>query len=396
MQLEFKCENFLKMKLNRFVFSDNAREWRLEETNFNRLTLLVGASGVGKTQILKAIHSLKEISKGESINGIKWFIDFNIGINDRYLWEGEFEKLEINPFMGDDDDDYENVRNKPKLLFEKIILNGNTLAERTDDRIIFQGKETIKLSREKSLVNHLKEETISNILSEMNRIHMTDHSSSQQKALRLNFFDEMKLAKKYDSLKKIQDSDIDIRGKLFLVYKNDKETFNRIKERFIDIFPQVEDIKVAPLDLVDKKAMPEIIKDYPFIQIKEKGVEKWVQQNRISSGMFRSLIQILELYLSPEGTVFLIDEFENSLGINCIDELTADILQSKRQLQFILTSHHPYIINSINFNNWKLVTRNASVVKTHDITKFNFGKSKHDAFMQLLQLDEYQTGSEGI
>jgi len=112
--------------------------------------------------------------------------------------------------------------------------------------------------------------------------------------------------------------------------------------------------------------------------------------------MFRSLIHIGELYLSPEGTVFLIDEFENSLGINCIDELTADILQSKRQLQFILTSHHPYIINSINFSNWKLVTRNASVVKTHDITKFNFGKSKHDAFMQLLQLDEYQTGSENL
>lgn len=142
--------------------------------------------------------------------------------------------------------------------------------------------------------------------------------------------------------------------------------------------------------------MPSIFKDYPFIQIKEKGVGKWVQQSRISSGMFRSLIHIGELYLSPEGTVFLIDEFENSLGINCIDELTADILQSKRQLQFILTSHHPYIINSINFNNWKLVTRNASVVKTHDLNKFNLGKSKHDAFMQLLQLEEYQTGSEKI
>jgi len=383
------------MKLNKFVFEDKAREWRLENSNFNRLTLLVGASGVGKTQILKAIHALKEVSKGESINGIKWYADFSIGIMDFYTWEGEFEKLDTNPFVAEDEED-EGIKNKPKLLYEKITLNGNTIAERTHDRIIFQGKETIKLSREKSLVNHLKEESeVSGILSEMAKIHMTDHSSSQQEAIRINFFDANKLAKKFNSLKKIQESEIDIRGKLFLIYKNDEKTFNLIKARFIDIFPQVEDIKVAPLDL-DKEEMPAIFKDYPFIQIKEKGVERWVRQNNISSGMFRSLIHIGELYLSPEGTVFLIDEFENSLGINCIDELTADILQSKRQLQFILTSHHPYIINSINFSNWKLVTRNASVVKTHDITKFNFGKSKHDAFMQLLQLDEYQTGSENL
>ena len=383
------------MKLNKFIFEDKAREWRLEETNFNRLTLLVGASGVGKTQILKAIHSLKEIALGESINGVKWFVDFNIGSENHYTWEGEFEKLDINPFVGDEDEE-ESVKNKPKLLSEKILFNKNVIAERNADKILFQGKETIKLSREKSLVNHLKEENeMSSIISEMKRIHMTDHSSSRQEAFRINFFDANKLAKKYNTLKKIQDSDIDIRGKLFLVYKNDKKTFSQIKERFIDIFPQVEDVKVAPIDL-DKEEMPSIFKDYPFIQIKERGVNKWVQQSRISSGMFRSLIHIGELYLSPEGTVFLIDEFENSLGINCIDELTADILQSKRQLQFILTSHHPYIINSINFNNWKLVTRNASVVKTHDLTKFNLGKSKHEAFMQLLQLEEYQTGSEQV
>jgi AAA15 family ATPase/GTPase len=112
--------------------------------------------------------------------------------------------------------------------------------------------------------------------------------------------------------------------------------------------------------------------------------------------MFRSLLHISELYLCSEGTVFLIDEFENSLGINCINEITTDILKSRRQLQFILTSHHPYIINSISYLNWKLVTRTAGIIKTHDVEKFNIGRSKHDAFMQLIQLDEYQTGTEQL
>lgn len=140
--------------------------------------------------------------------------------------------------------------------------------------------------------------------------------------------------------------------------------------------------------------MPDLLKDYPFIQIKEKGVKHWISQNRISSGMFRTLMQLSELYLCSEGTVFLIDEFENSLGINCINEITNDILASKRKLQFVLTSHHPYIIDAIGYNNWKLVTRNAGVIKTHNIDKFNIGKSKHSAFMQLIQLEEYQTGQE--
>ena len=48
--------------------------------------------------------------------------------------------------------------------------------------------------------------------------------------------------------------------------------------------------------------------------------------------------------LWPDGSVILIDEFENSLGVNCLDEITEDVVKESRRLQFILTSHHPYII----------------------------------------------------
>jgi AAA15 family ATPase/GTPase len=62
--------------------------------------------------------------------------------------------------------------------------------------------------------------------------------------------------------------------------------------------------------------------------------------------MFKTLMYIAEIYLSPEGAVVLIDEFENSLGSNCIDAVT-DILTERQDLQFIITSHHPYIIKLI-------------------------------------------------
>jgi predicted ATPase len=381
------------MKILSFKFQDQALEWKLEETSFNKLTLLVGASGVGKTQILKAVHALKEIAEGNSLNGVEWSVVFEVEKGQIFSWTGAFETQKITIF---EEEEEAVKRNQSNLIHERISLNGKVIAERKKEKIFFLDKATIKLSPQESLMSLLKEEdAIKEASIALKKIHFSDQSDSLKEPFKIRLFNANKLARKYDSLKKIQEADEDIRVKLFLIYRNDKKVFNLIKDRFRDIFPQIEDIKVAPLDIEDED-VPSIFKDYPFIQIKEAGVKKWVGQERISSGMFRTLIHVSELYLCSEGTVFLIDEFENSLGINCINEITDDILKSRRQLQFILTSHHPYIINNIHFNNWKVVTRNAGVVKTHTGAEYNLGASKHDAFMQLLQLEEYQTGAEQL
>lgn len=114
----------------------------------------------------------------------------------------------------------------------------------------------------------------------------------------------------------------------------------------------------------------------------------------ISSGMLKSLLQVAELYLCEDGAVILIDEFENSLGVNCMDELTEDLVASERDVQFIITSHHPYIINNIPYRNWKIVTRKAGTVVVKNASDYKIGQSKHDAFIQLLQLDEFTEGVE--
>ncbi len=386
------------MKISKFQFEDKSLEWRLEELLLNKITLLVGASGVGKTQILRALMGLKQITNGSSINGIAWLIEFETLDKKKYIWEGEFENKGVSILIEDDNEDKEDKKNKAKVIFEKLYLNGKLIVERTHEKIFFNGLQTIKLSQQESILSLLKEEElVKPAHDELKKLHFADHSNSAVagRGFSFSFLNASTLTKKYKTLQKIQESDLETPLKLFFLSKVEKETFELIKQRFVDIFPQVEDIKIAPLETKDKE-MPDILKDYPFIQIKEKNVKHWINQSRISSGMYRTLLQLSELYLCAEGTIFLIDEFENSLGINCINEITNDILSSRRQLQFILTSHHPYIIDAINFENWKLVTRNAGIIKTHNISKFNIGKSKHSAFMQLLQLDEYQTGQEQI
>lgn len=381
------------MKISNLTYQDKALKWSLESADFNNLTLLVGASGVGKTQILKSIMRLKSIANGKSISGIKWDIRFQTLSDKKFEWEGEFENKGDIDFSDDEDDDIK--RNKPSIISESLILNGNEIVKRNQDSIIFNGAETVKLPNQQSVIYLLKEEDlIKPAFAGFEKIIYSDQTDSTREAFRIKFYDTQKLLKSNKTLKSIQESKEDIRIKLFLAYKNTPKIFNIIKQRYIDIFPQVEDVKVEPLDYEDDDDLLFFFKEYPFIQIKEIGVDKWIKQENISSGMFRSLIHISEIYLCSEGSVFLIDEFENSLGINCINELTNDILSSKRQIQFILTSHHPYIINNIGYSNWKLVTRTKGVVSTHSPEKYNIGNSKHDAFMQLIQLDQYQTGLE--
>lgn len=385
------------MNIIEFKFENKSLDWKLDGLILRRLTLLVGASGVGKTQILRAILGLKDIANGKSLNGIAWYVEFTTIDEMHYIWEGEFENKGISVFIDEDEDEENEINNSnPKIIREKLSLNKKVIVNRTPEKILFNGKPTLKLPQQKSIINTLKEEDkIKPAFEGLRKILLSDQSDSvnASRGFSFSFLNANKLQKKYNTLKKIQESDLETSLKLFFVSKVDKKTFSLIRDRFIDIFPQIEDLKVAPLETREKE-MPDFLKDYPFIQIKEKNVKHWISQNRISSGMFRTLIQLSELYLSSDGTIFLIDEFENSLGINCINELTSDILICKRKLQFIVTSHHPYIIDAVPFSHWKLVTRKTGVVKTHDMNHYNFGKSKHSAFMQLLQLEEYQTGIE--
>ncbi|HKC69360.1 MAG TPA: AAA family ATPase, partial [Bacteroidia bacterium] len=172
-------------------------------------------------------------------------------------------------------------------------------------------------------------------------------------------------------------------------YDVSKDTFKEIKSRFTEVFPQIEDIKIEPLRDNDFSTF---IFEATVIQIKEKGVKKWIPHNRMSSGMLRTLLHIAEMYLWNEGTVILIDEFENSLGLNCIDVLTEDLIHDNNNVQFIATSHHPYIINKIPYDYWKIVTRKGSLIKIYDAKDSDMGKSHHDKFLSLINHPLYKQG----
>lgn len=94
----------------------------------------------------------------------------------------------------------------------------------------------------------------------------------------------------------------------------------------------------------------------------------------------------------------LIDELEASFGVNCLPAATDLLLSRAPDIQFIVTSHHPYIIDRIPSRYWKIVTRRGSHVRVLDATTIpalTQGKSHLDNFSRLINLPEYEHGIQG-
>ena len=369
------------MKIISLRIKNNFLGWDFDEIDFSsNLTLLVGVSGAGKTQILRAMLNLKDIANGEAINGFEWKIKFCTINGSEFIWEGRFNTLEYET-----DEIIFFEKEPPSLLYEKLTSKNDILIERSQEKIKFKNQEMPKLSSHQSMIYILNEESlIKEAYNDLNKIEDSDYTIKNQMLNRLLLNEPLQsLQEKYKTLEDIVNSSENIYVKLHLVYAKKLDVFNKIKSIFIDNFNQVEDMKIEILH--DTYAQIDIF-SYPSIFIKEKSVTKWIKDNRMSSGMLKTFIHISKIYLSSPGTVILIDEFENSLGINCIDILTDDLIHENKNLQFIATSHHPYIINNIPYEYWKIVTRNGGHISIRDASDYHLGKSKQEAFLQLTKI----------
>ncbi|MCI0662448.1 MAG: ATP-binding protein, partial [Acidobacteria bacterium] len=154
----------------------------------------------------------------------------------------------------------------------------------------------------------------------------------------------------------------------------------------------VTDVKIGKVE----ELLPHSIADntqfsgYLILGIREKGISDWILGHLISDGMLRTLIHLYELEMLPSDSVVMVDGFEDGLGVNCLSAVT-DLFLRHTDKQFILTSHHPYVINKIPWRYWKLVTREGAEVTVKDATSVPAlsEASSLDRFTRLLNLEEY-------
>lgn len=371
------------MKLKKLFFKNHITGWCLKEVNFGPLTLLVGASGVGKTQTLKAISQLSRIAAGYSMNGCEWRVEFEeSGL--QYVWAGQFGVSNDTP------DSIDGEEPRHTIVKESLVVGADEteIFTRDAEELQYHGIPTVKLDPTKSAVELLKEQPdITPVRNGFKKINWLKMETSGYMFFSSKMFDHTEPSRTFEDIKlRKQRRPID---NLFLIMRYAPDVFADIKETFTDIFPLVEDIDY------DIRAIRTISEEKvrPVLKIKEKDVDTWIQYPNISAGMYRTLSQIVALKLADDGDVILIDEFENGLGINCIDKLAEMAQDPDVNVQIIMTSHHPYIINSIPFRAWRIVSRSGSDVTVNTADELRIGKSsKHDAFMQLIQTTAYRTG----
>jgi hypothetical protein len=381
------------MRIEKLYYRNHVTGWELAPMEFGDVNLLVGVSGVGKTKILEAILALKEIIFGidwqkQFLNGVEWDITFYTAPDWKYRWSGKSYNINYNEYTIDEFGEriYSSRGNLPQLEVEEIYLNGACIAHRKNGIIEFESKVMPKLSPSESLINIFQaEDKIAPIINGL-RLVVVSQTQNPERWTDSSIFRESNDPSLYD-IEKLNYTLVD---RLGLLWINKRETFDRIKSNFIEIFPQVEDLEIS----IEQIKFEVSVTTRPIfsLKLKEKSVDRWITQWNLSMGMLKTLAHIVEIYLLPEGSILLIDEFENSLGVNCIDVVT-ELLNDRKDIQFVITSHHPYIINKIPMQYWKIITRKGSVVTATNATDYEeLSGSRHKVFTQLINLPDYTEG----
>jgi energy-coupling factor transporter ATP-binding protein EcfA2 len=363
----------------RYRDNDEGKGWDISNISFTKNNLFVGVSGSGKSRMLNSLMNIGTFISQNIFRDGLWEIEFKIN-GSTYKW-----------FLHSIAKNGEQI-----ILSEKLLLcvNGaedQFIFNRDKDNFEFNGSKLPKLPKNSTGIYLLREEdAVKPVYDGFGRI------------LRRNFFgadlvEACAIANVPPELldKKFYKNSIGnlgfsaINPRLHLLQLHEKDSFDTIVEEYKSIFPSIQNIT-----FVDGSKLAGNSGLYPVLALKEKGIDHPIMLHDLSSGMQKVLLIITDIITLPNHSIYIIDEYENSLGVNAINFLPEFIVSYGKDSQFITTSHHPYLINNIPISDWKIFSRLGSTVsvKGGDKLKEKYSKSKQDSFIQLMN-DPAYTGS---
>lgn len=376
--------------IHSFAYEDLDSGWKLEEVSFGPLNLLVGPSGTGKTRILEALLRVRQMALHgtHGLPSARWRLVVEVD-GAPIVWEAATRVGDLWVFRGFD---VPPKRRLPWFVAERIERDGQQLVDRTKGDFSFKQQSfPARLEQSLSAVQLLGSDDAISPLHEALHLWRSLESVGSLEALetvRGAESSRQQLGADLDSLRR--DNSLSPFLKLYVLQEDHPKLFARIVEDFVEVFPTIQDLRLASYadlgrpDLADSLALG----------LREEGVDGWVPHTALSSGMAKTLTFLIETVLAPKGTVLLIDELDNSLGINCLPEVAGRMLEGLDRIQYIATSHHPRVIHEIPFERWKLVTRRGSNVRVLDAGNIAVLKSASplERFTELLNLPEYAEG----
>ncbi len=371
------------MKIVEYKYSDGPNGgWNYSKIALGNINLFVGESGSGKTKLLNTIFNIGSfiISSQPGTRGV-WEFEFDIeGV--RYSWHymnsngNKIEKEIITQGIGND---------------KKIIV------DRTADKFLFHTTPLPKLSSQVSAICLLKEEP------EIEKLF-----NGFGKIMRRNFFsNELEKAAEYGNipaeiLSKITNTKdikllaqiMPLSSRLYILNRVFPDKYNQICNYFKSIFKTIQTCELPNFSTVYPEISDGLPHTIPVFAVREKGVKNLIGLNELWSGMQKVLLLLTDIMTLSGEDIYLLDEYENSLGINAINFFPDFLIQHGGNNQFIITTHHPYLINNMPIKDWYVFHRSGSDVAIMHGKELEsrYGTSKQKAFVQLINDPFYSQG----
>jgi len=349
-----------------------------------KVNLFVGASGSGKTRFLNTLFNFGSfLTTGQRFRRGHWKIELQAS---GYTYFLEYKGQEPG----------ETEQSIVRELITATDKSGKKeiLVDRNQGKFIFCNTRLPKLPASKPSVYLLKEEPkIAPLFRSFSRILRRSFDTDTITQARLlqpvtkNTINEFRTDKSLDQLLAKQ---FPLSATLYVLRKNFPTKFKLIAQYYQSIFQTIEAVQISNITAPRLDKTGEI----PAIAIKQKGVRKLIEISQLSSGMVKVLLILTDVITMPNGSVYMIDEYENSLGINAIDFFPGFLSQHGNDNQFIITTHHPYLINNIPVRDWYLFNRKGADVRIKPGKELEdkIGKSKQAAFIQLINDPFYAEG----
>jgi predicted ATP-dependent endonuclease of OLD family len=375
------------MRLIRYSLADQSSvNFNFDETRFGRVNLLVGDSGTGKTRFLNTIVNFfsQLVSDKVKFNG-KWDADFESdGITYNY-------KLHVTPSI--------KTPRENMIVSEVLSKNNNPIFERVNGTITWNGNIMPRLSSDKTCFSLLEDDEINSLYTNMKKIISRRFSGDE---LNRNFqlgtivsnAPNNPVPPHIKTMSDLAVEPIDFHNKMYILHQMKSDGYKKVVSLIRAAFPFIEEATLQPIT----KIIPNFqgaLHTHIFC-IKERNIDKLISCHDISSGMQKIFLLILDAFLLQDAGILLIDEYENSLGISAINFLPELIESISQKCQFIITSHHPYIINTIPIESWKVFHRNGVNVYITDgaSLKEKYAVSRQEYFVQLINDPLYNGGIE--
>lgn len=386
---------FREMRIISFEYQA-ADGWTLEQMPLDGFNLLVGVSGAGKTRIVQSIEQVCALALGgrwsssetpDWAYGAKFRIELEHE-DQRYRWEAELDpRRDRSADHAGGEGILGERREQPWIVSERIWQGDSPLVERWPDRFLLNGAAAPRFSRSQSTIATLNEDPrLSPLYAAFSRCIFRNLHIFPSHGI-FGGIDEEEV---YPTLERLAaDLDLPLHHRANYMKTLFPEAFQVIEAAFRDAFPHVQEVSVV-------RYRPPGYEQEPgynaAIAIREEGVVHPVFYSDLSLGMQRYLAFLFHLSFAPRGTVVLVDELESSLGVNCLPAATRFLMSRAPDLQLIITSHHPYIIEQIPPLHWKVVTRRGSLVhvlSASEIPALADTRTHLDRFTRLINLPEY-------